>query len=59
MPPIPRTAKARIKDIDTETFKTLLRAKKIRAASLQDVEGLHHNRPLYRHPNTGQLYTET
>lgn len=38
-------------------FRLLLAAKKIRPASLEDVHGTHHQRPLYRHPRTGQYYT--
>lgn len=37
-------------------FKQLLEARKIRPASLDDVQGTHHNRPLYRHPNTMSYY---
>ncbi len=48
------------KEISTtpEQFKALLLAKKIRPASLEDVYGTHHKRPLYRHPNTNQFYVE-
>lgn len=44
--------------ITPEQFIALLRAKRIRPASLQDVEGLHHKRPLYLHPNTKQPWVE-
>lgn len=37
-------------------FKTLLAAKQIRGASLDDVMGTHHQRPLYKHPHTGELF---
>lgn len=48
----------RERKVKVEEFKALLKAGKIRPASLQDVEGLHHRRPLYRHPNTGAWFTE-
>lgn len=51
-------AKKRLKDVSVEEFKALLISKKIRPASLQDVEGLHHKRNLYRHPNTKEYYVE-
>lgn len=37
-------------------FRELLRHKRIRPASLEDVHGTHHRRALYRHPNTHQYY---
>lgn len=46
----------RVKSISPEEFKALLAAKAIRAASLEDVAGTHHKRPLYKHPNTNQYY---
>lgn len=46
-------------EITEEEFRLLLAAKKIRPASLEDVHGTHHKRPLYRHPRTGQFYTTT
>lgn len=46
----------RLKEVSVEEFKKLLNQKLIRPASLQDVEGLHHQRDLYKHPNTGQYY---
>jgi hypothetical protein len=48
----------RLKKATEEEFKKLLQDKKIRPASLQDVEGLHHKRALYKHPRTGQYYVE-
>lgn len=48
----------RLKSVTVEEFKTLLTSKKIRPASLDDVYGTHHRRPLYRHPNTQQYYVE-
>ena len=47
----------RIKVISVDEFKHLLINNLIRLASLQDVEGIHHQRPLFRHPNTGAYYT--
>ena len=47
----------RIKKISEEKFKQLLLNKEIRLASLDDVNGTHHKRPLYRHPRTDQFYT--
>ena len=35
----------------------MLAARLIRPASLEDVCGTHHKRPLFRHPRTGQWYT--
>ena len=37
-------------------FKKLLRGGYIRPATLDDVHGTHHGRPLYRHPSTGQWF---
>ena len=45
--------------IDRETFRRLLTEKRIRPASLDDVWGTHHNRPIYKHPNTEEFYVET
>ena len=49
---------SRLKTVTEEEFKLLLRAKKIRPASLEDVHGTHHSRPLYKHPRTGEFYVE-
>ena len=46
----------RTKVVTPDEFRALLKAKLIRAASLYDVEGTHHTRPLYRHPNTGDWF---
>jgi hypothetical protein len=46
----------RLIDVGLEEFKRLLSSKEIRPASLDDVMGTHHKRPLYRHINTGQFY---
>jgi hypothetical protein len=48
----------RLKDITEAEFRALLSAKKIRPASLEDVNGTHHRRPLYKHPRTSQYYVE-
>lgn len=48
----------RIVNVTPEEFKALLFSKAIRPASLEDVYGTHHKRPLYRHPNTNQYYVE-
>lgn len=48
----------RIKHVSAKEFKQLLKDKRIRGASLNDVEGTHHKRTLYVHPNTGELYVE-
>ena len=48
----------REKKITAEEFKQLLQNKQIRPASLEDVYGTHHKRPLYRHPNTGAWFVE-
>jgi hypothetical protein len=45
--------------LDEEEFKQLLTAKSIRPASLEDVMGTHHKRPLVRHPRTGQWFVLT
>lgn len=50
-------AMIRLQDITEEEFRRLLLAKLIRPSSLEDVHGTHHQRPLYRHPRTGQYYT--
>ena len=44
--------------ISETLFKSLLLSKKIRPASLDDVVGTHHKRPLFRHPRTGQWYVK-
>lgn len=46
----------RVKQVSAEEFKQLLTGKRIRPASLDDVYGTHHKRPLYRHPNTQQYF---
>lgn len=46
-------------EVDEEEFRALLLARRIRPASLDDVEGTHHRRALYRHPRTNQWYVET
>lgn len=42
----------RLVQTTVEEFKELLKAGKIRPASLEDVNGTHHTRALYKHPNT-------
>jgi hypothetical protein len=42
--------------IDRDTFRRWLAARQIRPASLADMWGTHHNRPVYAHPNTGQPF---
>ena len=49
---------SRVQQVTELQFKVLLANDKIRAASLDDVEGTHHQRPLYRHPRTGQWFVE-
>lgn len=44
--------------VTVEEFKSMLLTKKIRPASLEDVWGTHHNRPIYLHPNTKQPYVK-
>jgi len=46
-------------DIEPAKFKSLLEAGAIRPASVDDVWGTHHDRPLINHPNTGQPYVTT
>lgn len=48
--------RSRLQEITSNQFKELLVAKCIVPASLDDVLGTHHNRPLYRHPNTGDYF---
>ena len=50
--------RSRVRSVSAEQFRELLEAKKIRAASLEDVNGTHHQRVLYQHPNTGQYWVE-
>jgi hypothetical protein len=45
--------------VTPEEFIALLRGKLIRPASLEDVNGTHHKRALYKHPNTGQWFVAT
>lgn len=47
---------SRERKVSPNEFRRLLAARLIRPASLDDVLGTHHKRPLYRHPNTGQWY---
>ena len=42
--------------IEKDAFIRLLQAKMIRPASLEDVHGTHHSRPIYLHPNTRQPF---
>lgn len=49
---------SRVQQVTELQFKVMLANDKIRAASLDDVEGTHHQRPLYRHPRTGQWFVE-
>lgn len=42
--------------VDVYVFKRWLQAKQIRPASLEDVAGTHHSRPLYKHPATDSLF---
>lgn len=46
----------RVQLVSKEAFKRLLNQKLIRAASLEDVHGTHHQRKLVRHPNTHQWF---
>ena len=46
----------RVQAITANQFRELLHHKMIVPASLDDVHGTHHRRPLYRHPNTAQFY---
>lgn len=50
---------ARVVALSPEQFRALLGIRVLRGASLQDVEGLHHQRPLVRHPNTGEWFVFT
>jgi predicted HTH domain antitoxin len=50
------TVENRLVEVSVEHFKQLLRDRLIRIASEYDVEGIHHNRALYQHPNTGAWY---
>ena len=44
--------------IEPEKFEQMLKAGLIRPASVDDVWGTHHDRPIYDHPNTGQPYVQ-
>lgn len=46
----------RERTVSEQEFRGLIARKVIRAASLEDVHGTHHKRPLYRHPRTGQWF---
>lgn len=48
--------KKRILNWHPSMFQIALRARTIRPASLDDVEGTHHKRKLVRHPNTNDWY---
>ena len=50
--------KNRVKEVSLDEFIQLLREGKIRGASVDDVNGTHHKRALYRHPNTQQFFVE-
>lgn len=41
---------------DREVFRRWVEEGQIRPASLDDMWGTHHNRPVYAHPNTGQPF---
>ena len=58
MPKSARETGDRIQSVSTEEFVALLHTKQIRPASLDDVQGTHHKRALYKHPNTGQFYVK-
>ena len=45
--------------VTEQEFRTLLGSKLIRPASLEDVSGTHHSRPLYKHPRTKQYFVTT
>jgi hypothetical protein len=47
------------KEISTEDFKRMLKNVEIRPASLEDVWGTHHDRPVFLHPNTKQPFVKT
>ena len=47
----------RTKKLSEEEFKQMLLNKEIRPATLDDVTGTHHKRPLYKHPRTKQFFT--
>lgn len=48
----------REKKVTEQEFRELLASKKIRGASLEDVQGTHHNRSIYKHPRTTQWFVE-
>lgn len=48
----------RLQQVTVDEFKRLLAEKRIRPASLEDVNGTHHQRPLYKHPNTQQYWVQ-
>ena len=50
---------ARVSEMSSIEWRIALLERTIRPASLDDVWGTHHQRPLYKHPNTGQWYTTT
>jgi hypothetical protein len=45
-------------EISVDEFKKMLKNKEIRPASLEDIWGTHHNRPIYQHPNTKQPFVK-
>lgn len=46
-------------EVSEDEFKRMLAAKEIRPASLEDHYNTHHDRPIYKHPRTGQRYVRT
>lgn len=49
----------RLVAVTEQEFRALLGSKLIRPASLEDVSGTHHSRPLYLHPRTKQYWVAT
>lgn len=48
----------RLKTVSTEEFKQMVNNRTIRSASMEDILGTHHQKPLYQHPNTGYLWVQ-
>lgn len=56
MSPIQKQIQQRERHFSVDGFKKLLADKKIRPASIDDMYGTHHKRPLVKHPNTGDWF---
>lgn len=48
----------RLQHVSVDEFKQMVNDRTIRSACMEDILGTHHQKPLYRHPNTGHLWVQ-